>query len=290
MSEGIRIAAAQTFVTTDVARNGAAIRDAMRHAADQGAELVHFTEGALSGYGRKELKPFAQWTQHDWTSLRRESEQTAEHAHRLGLWAIFGSVHRLEDGLLPHNSLYVIGPGGNVVTRYDKRFCSHNEISGWYTAGSDPRSFEAKGVRFGCAICLDGTFAEVFDDYRKRGVQCVLLSAFAAGAGAAQKEDADGWGAIARAQAIHHTYWISLVTPANKFQSTPTQIVEPRGTVTAKCARHRPQIALCHIDLGPDGLWGATAWGRAWRDKARSREIYGDRSAQSGRSADRTSF
>ncbi|MCO8274018.1 hypothetical protein M1L60_25795 [Actinoplanes sp. TRM 88003] len=47
----MRIAVAQTDVTTDPRVNGVAIRDAMRRAAGLGARLVHSSEGALSGHG-----------------------------------------------------------------------------------------------------------------------------------------------------------------------------------------------------------------------------------------------
>ena len=57
-------------------------------------------------------------------------------------------VHPLENGSRPHNCLYLIGPDGTVRTRYDKRFCSHNELSGWYTPGAEPILFDINGVRF----------------------------------------------------------------------------------------------------------------------------------------------
>jgi predicted amidohydrolase len=63
MSMGsLLIAATQAPVTVDVAKNSATIRDMMRRAKAKGANLAHFTEGALSGYGRKEMTPFEQWS------------------------------------------------------------------------------------------------------------------------------------------------------------------------------------------------------------------------------------
>ena len=49
------IATAQSVVSGDVRKNGAEIRKLMRRAAKQGARLVHFTEGALSGYTRDQV-------------------------------------------------------------------------------------------------------------------------------------------------------------------------------------------------------------------------------------------
>jgi predicted amidohydrolase len=282
------IAAAQTPVTVDVAKNSAIIRAMMRRAKAKGANLTHFTEGALSGYGRKEMTPFERWSSEDWARLRRESEAIAALARELELWVVFGSVHPLAEGQPPHNCLYVVSDRGAVVARYDKRFCSHNEVNGWYTPGFEPCVFEVEGIRFGCAICLDGSFPEIFDEYRQLGVHCVLLSAFDAGGG--RRASDDRWSTLARAHAIGHTYWVSLVTPSNKFQGSPTQFIDPRGGIVAKSRRHQRDIVLGEIDLGPGGFWQSIEWGRSWRVEARKGCIYRVHANTSPRTAAKTSF
>jgi predicted amidohydrolase len=52
------IALAQTPASVEVPRNLHHITTMMRRAKAAGADLVQFTEGALSGYGRKLLTPF----------------------------------------------------------------------------------------------------------------------------------------------------------------------------------------------------------------------------------------
>jgi predicted amidohydrolase len=79
-------------------------------------------------------------------------------AAQLGLWTVFGSLHPLTPPRRPHNSLYVISPSGVVVTRYDKRFLSNTEITWMYTPGREPVVFDAEGLRFGCALCIEVTF------------------------------------------------------------------------------------------------------------------------------------
>jgi len=238
------IATTQAPVTADVAKNSATIQDMMRQAKAKGANLAHFTEDALSGYGRKEMTPFEQWSPDDWARMLCESEAIATLAIELDLWVVFGSVHRLANGQRSHNCLYVINDHGAVVARYDRRFCSHNEINGWYTPGFEPCVFEVQGIRFGCAICLDGSFPEIFDEYRQLGVHCVLLSAF--DAGGAQPTSDDQWSTLARAHAMGHTCWVSLVTPSNKYQGSPTQFVDPRGAVAAKSRRHHCELLAHH--------------------------------------------
>jgi predicted amidohydrolase len=286
----LRVAATQTPVTTDVAKNAATIRDMMRRVKAKGGDLAHFTEGALSGYGRKEMTPFEQWAPDGWARLRQESEAIASLARELELWVVFGSVHPLDTGQRPHNCLYVVNDRGAVVTRYDKRFCSHNEVNGWYTPGFEPCVFEAHGVKFGCAICLDASFPEIFDEYRRLGVHCVLISAFDTGGATRVPASDDHWPTLARAHAIGHTYWVSLVTPSNKVQGGPTQFIDPCGGVVAKGRRHRRDVVLGEIDLGPGGLWHSIEWGRNWRSKAREGCTYRTHASTSPRTADKASF
>ena len=287
----VTIALAQTPVGVDVARNAGHIKAMMRKAKAAGADLVQFTEGALSGYGRKVLTPFEQWRAEDWAGLQQASDEIARLAGELGLWVLVGSVHPLEDGRRPHNCHYLIGPDGRLRTRYDKRFCSHNELLGWYTPGSEPLVFEINGVRFGCAICLEVRFPEVFDDYRRLGVHAVLVSTFTAARD--DQEDArqdDIFAITAQAHAANNCYWVSLVTPSNPFQGPVTQLIDPLGNVAAKSSRHRRDLVIGRIDAGEGSLWHKVTFGRTWRESARNGDVYRERRVDTPRSRDRQSF
>ncbi len=289
--QSVTIALAQTPVGPDVSRNLRHITAMMAKAKAAGADLVQFTEGALSGYGKKVLTPFEQWRAEDWARLRLASEQIARLANELGLWVVLGSVHPLENGSRPHNCLYVIGPDGTVRTRYDKRFCSNTELSGWYTPGRDPILFEVNGVRFACAVCLEIRFPEVFDEYRRLGAQCVLASTFTGARD--DKEDArqdDIFAVTAQAHAANNNFWVSLVTPSNPFQGPVTQLIDPLGNVVAKASRHRSALVLGRVDVSEGSVWQNIDFGRAWRDSARSGAIYRERRVDTPRSRDRQSF
>lgn len=295
MSAGVRqevtIALAQTPVTPDVSRNLRHIATMMARAKAAGADLVQFTEGALSGYGRKALTPFEQWRAEDWARLRLASDEIASLASKLGLWVLIGSIHPLENGSRPHNCLYLIGPDGTVRTRYDKRFCSHNELSGWYTPGAEPILFDINGVRFGCAICLEVRFPDVFDEYRRLGAQCVLVSTFTASR--LDKDDArqdDIFAVTAQAHAANNNFWVSFVTPSNPFQGPVTQLIDPLGNVVAKASRHRNELVVGRVDVGEDSVWSKIDFGRAWRDSARSGAIYRELRVDTPRSRDRQRF
>jgi predicted amidohydrolase len=60
---GIVLATASSLVTPNVQTNGAHIREMMGKARAEGARIVHFPEGALSGYAKNEV--FA-WKDVDW--------------------------------------------------------------------------------------------------------------------------------------------------------------------------------------------------------------------------------
>jgi predicted amidohydrolase len=149
----------------------------------------------------------------DWARLEQASHDIAKLAGELALWVLVGSVHPLENGSRPHNCLYLIGPDGSVRTRYDKRFCSNTELSGWYTPGAAPILFEINGVRFGCAICLEVRFPEVFDEYRRLGAHGVLVSSFTASR--LDPDDArqdEIFAVTAQAHAANNNFWVSFVT------------------------------------------------------------------------------
>ena len=150
----LRLAVAQSTVPEDPTDRGALraagqeIRALMVEAAEAGARLVQFPEGAVT-YPSKhvmaagpagELVP-ADWSRAAWDVLREEAESITVLAGRLGLWTVFGSIHPLTPPNRPHNSLYIVSDRGQLVARYDKRFLSHTELS--YNdrrVAGDPRS------------------------------------------------------------------------------------------------------------------------------------------------------
>lgn len=149
----LRIAVAQTTVHDDPTSGaelraaGTEIREVMRDARRAGARLLHLTEGATCFPSKHVMSSFeevgpADWTRFDWDVLDGELTAIAELAKRLGLWTVFGSVHRRADGSRPHNSLYVVSDAGRIVARYDERTLSHTKRTYMYTPGTDPVTFE----------------------------------------------------------------------------------------------------------------------------------------------------
>ena len=117
----LRIATCQFGVTGSVAQNARAIRGFLKKAKKAKADVVHFSECALSGYAGADFDSFEDY---DWAVLKEETQRIMELAGELGLWVVLGSTHPLTPPHKPHNCLYLIDARGRIVTRYDKRFCT----------------------------------------------------------------------------------------------------------------------------------------------------------------------
>jgi predicted amidohydrolase len=139
-----RIAITQPTITADAHENGRKVRELMREAAAEQARLVQFPEGLLSGYAKEQIQD---WDDVDWAAVREEFEQITALAAELELWVLLGSAHPLTAPNRPHNSLYVISAKGQVVDRYDKRFCSNTEITRFYRPGFKPVEHRRLPVR-----------------------------------------------------------------------------------------------------------------------------------------------
>ncbi|MHC4244242.1 MAG: carbon-nitrogen hydrolase family protein, partial [Planctomycetota bacterium] len=139
----LKIATCQFGVNDSVKRNAKRICDFLRKAKKARADIVHFSECALSGYVGTDFPNFAGY---DWNLLKAETEKIMALAAKLKLWVVLGSTHRLTESNKPHNSLYLINAKGKIVDRYDKRFCTPGDLRR-LTPGSRFVNFTIKGVK-----------------------------------------------------------------------------------------------------------------------------------------------
>lgn len=274
----LTLATAQSVITADISANGVEVRKLMRTAAESGADIVHFPESSMSGCAKADIK---RWSDVDWPRLESELHETAALAATLRLWVVLGSAHRLTGEHRPHNSLYVVSPDGAVATRYDKQWCSHSEVSKWYTPGQGLGIFEVAGWRFGCALCIEIQFPELFDAYRSSGVDCVLFSAYS---------DSPIFGIQAQGYAASHGYWISVAVPAQLSRLLSSRLIGPSGVIQAACASDASTLTVNVLDEGAPEWNVALHCARPWRAKARDGEIYRRLHVVDGRSIDRTRF
>ncbi len=259
----LRLAVAATSPTPDptdpaaLRATAADIRDRIRDAHAAGARIVHFMESAtgvphkyaMSSTGPDQLGP-ADWTKLDWPVLREELQSIAALAGELGIWTVLGSVHQLTAPHRPHNSIYVIDDNGKLVTRYDERMLSNTKVSYLYTPGKATATFDIDDVRFGVLLGMEAHFPELFAEYEKLGVDCVLFSS-TGGTNAFVTE--------ARAQASINNYWVSIALPDE------SGIVSPDG---AWLTRATTGIGVADLDESTAEI--AVFKARPWRRTARS--------------------
>ncbi|MEU4241785.1 carbon-nitrogen hydrolase family protein [Actinoplanes sp. NPDC026619] len=271
--------------TTALRESGAEIRRLMHAAHAAGARLLHLPEGALTCPGKRvmsstgpaEVGP-ADWDRADWETLAGELRAIAALAGELRLWTVVGSVHRLTPPSRPHLSLYVISDRGAIVTRYDERMLSNTKVSHMYTPGSAPVTFTVDGVRFGCALGMEATYPEVFLEYERLDVDCVLFSTH--GAGSAVNNGP--FALQAQALAAANSYWVSYAGTAQDAPNAASGIISPDGDWVTRC-RPDPVAALATADLD----LAAENLARPWRRTARSGLYAQHQVADDPRSLDR---
>lgn len=282
----LTIATCQFPVSADIGANLRHIKRQMSVASQRGARVAHFPEAALCGYAGTDFQSFAGF---GWDQLQEATAEVMRHAGRLGIWVAVGSAHRL-GGHKPHNSLYVITDSGQIVDRYDKRFCSGDpdERSGdlaHYSPGSHFSMWTIDGVRCGAQICYDYRYPELYREYSKRGVQ-VMFHSFHAARLTPERAAAIGQAigprfrrhnpaatytypgitmpaAMTTAAACNHM-WISCPNSSAPQSCWPALFVRADGVTTGRLRRNIPGVLLSTADTS-ENLYDSTA---AWRHRA----------------------
>ncbi len=224
----LKIATVGFKETSNPAENGPKIRQAIIDAAALGAEVVHFHEGALSGYGSSASSP-----SYNWDLLRSELDLTIEEAKNQGVWVILGSAHPITWPHKPHNSLYIISPTGAIVDRYDKRFCTKSDLN-YYTPGNHFAIFEINGIKCSALICYDVRFQELYREMYKEGVQVLFDSFHNARARTVPNDHT----LMMRIMMQHHAQanhiWISVTNSTAAKTSWPGVFITPDGHIEAQ--------------------------------------------------------
>lgn len=252
----LTIATCQIPVSRDIGANAAEIERQLEIATRNGAHLAHFCEGALSGYAKAQITT---WSGYDFAELEKQTRRIRSACGRLGIWAVFGTAEPSSIADRPFNALLAINNQGDVTARYDKRFCSHTERTGWYTCGKDPIVIDVCGMRLGMALCIEIQFPEVFMQYEALGADCVLFSSYS---------DKAMFTVQAQGHAACNCLWISAATPSGG-QEQASCLIGPDGQVISKAAPEGPQTLIGRIDP-EDRAWEIPLHhARPWRRSAR---------------------
>lgn len=141
--------------------------------------------------------------------------------------------------------------------------------------------FDIDGVRFGCALCIEIQFPELFLEARKQGVDCLLFSAYS-------KDPM--FGITAQGYAATYNFWLSYASPANDrvSRTMPSRFIGPDGHIIARCRAGASTLTLNHMDRDAPQWEIPLRRARPWRASARDGAIYEARRVDDPRSTQKT--
>ena len=301
------VATCQLPTSADLRRNTRYVLGQIQQAAEQGAQVAHFGEGALSGYAGADM---ASYNGFDWDLLRQCSEQVLASARENRIWVLVGSTHRLTGRRRPHNSVYVIDDRGGIRDRYDKRFCAGDQTGktgelAHYSPGNHSSVFTIGGVRCGVLICHEYRYPELYRECERKGVQVVFhsyhaghvsakqLAKMRAGVGPENMGHSRGttlpeitMPAAMQAAAASNHVWISCPNSSARESCWPAFFVRPDGVVTGRLRRHRSGVLVSTVDTELP-LYDST---QAWRSRAMRGQLHSGKLVDDERSRDRRHF
>ena len=115
--ERLKVAACQFPVGGNIESNADYVKRFIKEAASNKADIVQFSEAALSGSPPLDIPSFDNF---DWAKLRDETHQIMSLARERRIWVVLGSAHYISEDEKPLNCLYIISDEGKIVDRYDK--------------------------------------------------------------------------------------------------------------------------------------------------------------------------
>ena len=170
--EKLKVATCQFPVTGKIKNNADYIKKYIKEAVLNNADIVHFSEAALSGYPPGDIPSFEDY---DWETLKQETYEIMSLAKENNIWVVLGSAHYLSDDEKPLNCLYIISNEGKIIGRYDKSMLTDGDVD-YYSAGNHIEVVELKGYKLGFLICYDSCYPEMYNIYRHKGVKLMFHS------------------------------------------------------------------------------------------------------------------
>lgn len=222
----LRIAICQFPVSCDIADNAKFIRRFMKNAAEVAAHAIHFSETALSGYGRSDFTP---QSTDNWQELEEHTQEIVSLAGKFGLWVVLGSCRKVTIKEKPTNCIHVISDKGRVIGTYDKQQLTPSE-SDWYAPGNDFLVVTINGIKCGFLICYETCFPDLFEAYRKKGVKLIFHSCHNV-SGKPRPLFQDLTLAQIRTRAADNQMWISESNSSARHSFSTTCIARPDGSI-----------------------------------------------------------
>ncbi|QQN73616.1 carbon-nitrogen hydrolase family protein [Croceicoccus sp. YJ47] len=247
-----RIALYQATTGIDPARNAADLVDAVRGAANGGAQML-FTPEMSGLLDRDRKRAAARIAAEDADRVLSEVRGAAREE---GLWVALGSLAvRREDGRWA-NRAFVIDPDGEIVARYDKIHMFDVDLdsgeswreSNAYAPGEQAVYCETPVGRLGLAICYDMRFPALFGALGN--ARCDVISvpaAFTVPTGKAH------WHTLLRARAIEASAFIIAAAQVGEHEDGRATfghslVIDPWGEVLLDMGDAGPGVGFAEID------------------------------------------
>ena len=249
----VKVAAIQMCSGMDPARNIATMDLMVREAHAAGAVYVQTPEmtGALMR-DKAGLRAILKSEAEDPVALAASAL-----AAELGIHVHVGSTAiLLEDGKVANRGL-LFGPGGEMVTRYDKIHMFDVDLdngeswreSATYRPGEEARVIDLPVARMGVAICYDVRFPQLFRAEALAGAQIMTLpAAFTRQTGEAH------WDILVRARAIENGAFVIAAAQAGLHEDGRetyghSLIVDPWGRVLAEAGGTGESVITAELDI-----------------------------------------
>ncbi len=240
----LKVATCQFAVSSSIKLNSRRICAFLHKAKRSQADIVHFSECALSGYVGTDFPNFGGY---NWELLKKETANIIELATNLGIWVVLGSTHRLTEPNKPYNSLYVINPKGKIIDRYDKRFCTKGDLRR-FTPGNRFANFKVNDVKCSLLICFDLRFPELYRELYKQKVNCIFQSFY----NARQKGPSVHTHIMRQTmqcRAATNHFWISMSNSSGYYSPYPSCFIQPDGKIVKQLKQNRAGLMVNIVDL-----------------------------------------
>lgn len=237
------VALCQFPVGRDIVANSQYIQGFLKSAKDENAQVVHFSECALSGYAGVDFPSFQGF---DWQQLDKQTKIIQDLTAKLGLWVVLGTSHRERSQQRPYNSLYLLNRQGTIEARYDKRFCTPTDIY-HYMPGDRFVVFDIEGVKCSLLICYDLRFPELYRELKKLEVECIFQSFY----NAKQIKPSVHTHIMRQtmqANAATNYFWVSMTNSCAPICPYPSCFIQPDGKIAGELKSEKADMKVEKVD------------------------------------------
>lgn len=246
------VAVVQMTSTNDKAGNLQTAERLVREAKARGASFVALPE-CCNFFGLDSAESVAAAEDLGGEGIAAWSAMASRHA----VWLALGGIKVVSDEpARPTNSHLLIAPNGSIVARYDKVHLFDIDLpaatfmeSAYTKGGTELVCADTALGRVGLSTCYDLRFPSLYAALTQRGgAEIVLVPA------AWTSKTFPHWEILLRARAIETQSYIIAAAQVGRHSANRTSpggamIVDPWGTVVARCEGERESVAVATLDL-----------------------------------------